>query len=114
MHNNKIGIGVPQVSYQFWNCRECRICGAWNKSVNTIVLVEWGGVGWMLVYPQNYAAEAQHGPCHDNGIYVIRANQGDLKGRSVRRGRISAISGVERAEKAQLTDVPFAWELCPS
>ena len=40
----------------------------------------------MNVYVQNYATEPQRGPYHDNGIYVIWTNQGNLQDEALGAG----------------------------
>jgi hypothetical protein len=54
---------------------------SWNKFISTAGLAERAEIGHVIAHVQHDATEAQDGPGHDDGIYVIRTNQGNLKAR---------------------------------
>jgi len=56
---------------------------SYNRLVRT---VGWAEKGCANVYVQDYTTEAQRGPYHDKGIYVIWTNQGNSRNEALGAG----------------------------
>jgi len=74
---------------------------SYNRLVRTVRSGGWTEKGCVNVYVQDYATEAQRGPYHDNGIYVIWTNQGNLRDEALG-------AGGSRSRVVKPTYVPFS------